>query len=166
MKSVRVVMSLLLVLGTLAVAAESDPRKSFDKLKSLAGAWQGKTSDGQPVDVTFRVTSGGSALMSEIMGKEDMISMFHLDGDRLLMIHYCSAGNQPRMKATTSPDGRMLRFDFIDATNLASPEAGHMQRVIFTFPDADHHTEEWFFVQDGKEAGHERFNLERKKPIE
>jgi hypothetical protein len=165
MKSVRVVMSLLLVLGTLAVAAESDPRKSFDKLKSLAGAWQGKTSDGQPVDVTFRVTSGGSALMSEIMGKEDMISMFHLDGDRLLMTHYCSAGNQPRMKATASPDGRMLRFDFIDATNLASPEAGHMQRVIFTFPDADHHTEEWFFVQDGKETAHQRFNLERKKPI-
>jgi len=34
-----------------------------------------------------------------------------------------------------------------------------------SFPDADHHTEEWFFVQDGKEAAHERFNLERKKPI-
>ena len=166
MKPVRVVMSLLLlVVATTAVAVESDAQKSFDKLKTLAGSWQGKTSDGQPVDVSFRVTSGGSALMSEIMGKEDMVSMFHLDGDRLLLTHYCGAGNQPRMKATASLDGKMLTFDFLDATNLASPQAGHMQRVIFTFPDADHHTEEWFFVQEGKEAGHERFNLERKKPI-
>jgi hypothetical protein len=165
MKLVRVGMSLLLVLAATAVAVESDAQRSFDKLKTLAGSWQGKSNSGQPVDVTFRVTSGGSAVLSEIMGEENMITMFHLDGDRLLLTHYCAAGNQPRMKATASPDGKTLRFEFLDATNLGSPQAGHMHRVIFTFPDADHHTEEWFFVQDGKEAAHERFNLERKKPI-
>jgi hypothetical protein len=165
MKLARVVMSWLLVLAATAVAVESDGQRSFDKLKTLAGSWQGKTSSGQAVEVRFRVTSGGSAVMSEIMGEENMITMFHLDGDRLLLTHYCAAGNQPRMKATASPDGKTLRFEFLDATNLGSPQAGHMHRVIFTFPDADHHTEEWFFVQDGKEAAHERFKLERKKPI-
>ena len=165
MKLARVVMSWLLVLAATAVAVESDGQRSFDKLKTLAGSWQGKTSSGQAVEVRFGVTSGGSAVMSEIMGEENMITMFHLDGDRLLLTHYCAAGNQPRMKATASPDGKTLRFEFLDATNLGSPQAGHMHRVIFTFPDADHHTEEWFFVQDGKEAAHERFNLERKKPI-
>ena len=55
---------------------------------------------GQPLEVTFRMTAGGSALMSEIHGHgpENMITMFHMDGDRLLMTHYCGAGNQPRMK--------------------------------------------------------------------
>jgi hypothetical protein len=165
MKLVRTVMSLLLVLVTSALAVESDAQKSFDKLKTLAGSWQGKTHADQPVEVTFRVTSGGSAVMSEILGEENMITMFHLDGDRLLLTHYCAAGNQPRMKATASPDGKTITFEFLDGTNLASALSGHMQRVIFTFPDADHHSEDWFFVRDGKEAEHERFNLERRKPI-
>src|ERR1700674_443658 len=50
--------------------------------------------------VTMRVTSMGNTLMHEMQprqGPEYQISMFHLDGDRLLMTHYCNAGNQPRM---------------------------------------------------------------------
>ena len=98
------------------------------------------------------------------MGDENMITMIHLDGDRLLLTHYCGAGNQPRMKATTSPDGKSISFDFVDATNLASPDAGHMHRVVFTIPDANHHSEEWIFLQNGKEA-RERFDLQRQKPM-
>jgi hypothetical protein len=162
MKAIRIATSLLLVLAATAVMAESDGQKSFQKLETLAGSWQGKNSNGQPVQVSFRVTSGGSAIMSEIQGGEDMVSMIHMDGDRLLLTHYCGAGNQPRMKATSSPDGKTITFDFLDATNLASPQAGHMNRVIFTIPDADHHSEEWIFLQDGKEA-RERFDLQRQK---
>ena len=164
MKAIRIATSLLLVLAATAVMAESDAQKSFDKLKTLTGSWKGKSSNGQPVQVSFRVTSGGSALMSEIQGGEDMITMFHLDGDRLMLTHYCGAGNQPRMKATASPDGETITFEFLDATNLASPQAGHMHRAIFTIPDSEHHTEEWFFEQDGKEV-HGRFELQRQKPM-
>lgn len=92
-----------------------------------------------------------------------MITMFHLDGDRLLMTHYCGAGNQPRMKAT-SADGKSIAFDFVDATNLASPDAGHMKRMVLTMVDANHHTEEWTFEDHGKEMK-ELFSLERQKPI-
>ena len=160
----RVALSLAFILITTAVFAQ-DAKKSFESLKSLAGTWQGKSPQGKPFQVTFRVTSGGSALMSEILGQEEnMVSMFHMDGDRLLMTHYCGAGNQPRMKASPSPDGKTITFDFIDATNLASPSAGHMHKMILTMIDADHHAEEWYFAQDGKEMK-ERFELERKKPI-
>ena len=92
--------------------------------------------------------------MSEIEdhGPHDMISMIHMDGpDRLLITHYCSAGNQPRMQASASPDGKTIAFDFVDATNLATPDAGHMQRVVFNVIDANHHTEDWTFVDHGKE---------------
>jgi hypothetical protein len=102
--------------------------------------------------------------MGEIMGKEDMISMFHLDGDRLLMTHYCGTGNQPRMKASTSPDGKTVTFDFLDATNLASADAGHMHRMVLNMIDADHHTETWSYLDHGKEMN-ETFDLQRKKPI-
>jgi hypothetical protein len=164
MKTMRTAVFMALALSTIVAAGETDAQKSFEKLKALDGTWEGKTSDGRSVRVSFRTTSNGSALMSEIMGDENMITMIHLDGDRLLLTHYCGAGNQPRMKATTSPDGKTITFDFVDATNLASPQAGHMQRVTFSIPDTNHHSEEWIFLQNGKEA-RERFDLQRQKPM-
>ena len=162
MKPVRIAISLLLLLTATAAFAESDAQKSFDKLKSLVGSWEGKGTEGQPMQISYRVTSGGSALLSEIQGKdEDMITMFHLDGDRLLMTHYCGAGNQPRMQATASPDGKTIVFSFLDATNLDSPQAGHMHHVVISVLDPNHHTEEWTFTNHGKEMN-EVFDLRRK----
>jgi hypothetical protein len=161
MKSFRIAIAPLLILFALAAVAQSDARSSFEKLKSLQGTWTGKNTQGQALQVLFRTTSAGSAIMSEIEGKEDMITMFHMDGDRLMMTHYCGAGNQPRMLAKTSPDGKTFTFVFLDATNLDSPTAGHMQRMVLTVIDESHHTEDWTFVEDGKEL-HEHFDLQRK----
>lgn len=161
----------LVVLIAVAVTATSilaqtnsltDAQKAFNAIKNLPGTWEGKSTEGEDVRVDFKVTSQGSAVMSEILGHEDMISMFHLDGpNRLLMTHYCATGNQPRMQATFSPDGKTMTFDFVDATNLASPDAGHMQRMVLTLVDDNHHTEEWIFVDHGKEHK-ELFDLRRK----
>jgi len=164
MKAFRYAVTIALVLCAGFALAQSNAQKSFDTLKTLAGNWEGKNNQGQTLRVEFRETAGGSALLSEIHGQgpENMISMFHLDVDRLLMTHYCGAGNQPRMKATLAPDGKSVAFEFIDATNLSSPEAGHMHHVVFTMPDADHHTEEWTFLDHGKEMK-ETFTLARAK---
>ena len=162
--SVRIAFAALAILISAAAFGQSDAQKSFTQLKSLSGTWQGKNSQGMPLEVTFRDTADGSALMSEIQGhgRENMISMIHLDGpNRLMITHYCSAGNQPRMQATVSPDGKTFTFDFVDATNLATPDAGHMQRVVFTIVDADHHTEDWTFTDHGKQMK-EFFDLRRK----
>ena len=163
MKSIRMALSLCLLLCVTVAWSQSAAQKSFDQLKSLTGSWEGKNNQGKPITVTFRDTAGGSAVMSEIHGHgpENMISMFHLDGpNRLMLTHYCGAGNQPRMTATASPDGKTLTFTFLDATNLATPDAGHMQRVVFTIIEANHHTEEWTFAAPGKEMK-EFFDLTR-----
>ena len=164
MKAFRYAVTIAIVLCAGGALAQSNAQKTFDTLKALTGNWEGKNNQGQTLRVEFRETAGGSALLSEIHGQgpENMISMFHLDGDRLLMTHYCGAGNQPRMKATLAPDGKSVAFEFIDATNLSSPEAGHMHHVVFTMPDADHHTEEWTFLDHGKEMK-ELFTLQRSK---
>jgi hypothetical protein len=165
----RIVVSVTILAAFIAVilnpslaVAESDAQKHFDQLKSLEGNWVGKNSQGQTLEVSFRMTAGGSALMSEIHGHgaENMITMFHLDGDRLLMTHYCGVGNQPRMKVV-SVDAKSVSFEFMDGTNIG-PGDGHMQRVTFTQPDANHHTEEWVFTAPGKELK-EVFVLERQK---
>ena len=61
-----IAVTLLVVLSASQLVAQSDARKSFDLLKGLEGSWAGKGSQGQPVEVNFRMTAGGSALMSEI----------------------------------------------------------------------------------------------------
>jgi hypothetical protein len=157
---------LLASLTALAAHAQSGAQQSFDSVKALAGNWEGKTQMSDPVQVSFRLTAGGSAVMSEIVSQmngksEDMITMFNMDGDRLLLTHYCEAGNQPRMKASASADGKTLTFDFLDATNLSSPDAPHMHRVVFSFIDGNHHTEEWHFAVGGKEMV-ETFDLQKK----
>ena len=101
--------------------------------------------------------------MSEIKNmKEDMITMFNLDGDRLLMTHYCGAATSPACWPAASPDGKTITFDFLDATNLASPDAAHMHHVVISMLDANHHTEEWTLTDHGKEMK-EVFDLRRKK---
>lgn len=164
MKSLRIVAAIAFLLSAAAVLAQSDAKSTFEHLKSLNGTWEGKANNSNSVKIVFRPTGGGSAIMSEIMGEEDMISMFHLDNDRVLMTHYCAAGNQPRMQGSMSPDGKTITFTFVDATNLASPNAGHMEHLVITMPDADHHSEEWTFVKDGKEIT-EHFDLARAKSM-
>ncbi len=161
-----IAISLVVLLSALAAYAQSSSRQSFDSVKALAGTWEGKNQMGDSVQVSYKLTAGDSAVMSDIQTSKpghdfDMITMFNMDGDRLLMTHYCSAGNQPRMQASASPDGKTITFDFVDATNLTASQPGHMQRVIFTFVDANHHIEEWHFAAPGKEIV-ERFDLQKK----
>jgi hypothetical protein len=162
MKAFAIAVCTATLLFTTAVFAQSDAQKSFNQLKSLTGSWEGKNSQGEPVQVSYRMTAGGSALMSEINGHgEDMISMIHFDGaNRLLLTHYCTAGNQPRMQASALPDGKTIMFSFVDATNLNSPQSGHMDHVAISMLDANHHTEEWTFTDHGKEMK-EIFDLKR-----
>jgi hypothetical protein len=155
MKFLRLTLSLLLWSTSDLVLAQSSAQRSFDQMKSLAGSWEASL-DGKAMHVSLRVTSMGNALMHEMTeaGKpDDPITMFSLDGDRLLLTHYCDAGNQPRMVATVSPDGKIITFNFLEATNLLNSQMGHMQRVTFKFIDSDHHTERWEFVMgDGKQV--------------
>jgi hypothetical protein len=162
MKSARIALSLFVL--SAPVLAQTSAQKSFDQLKTLAGSWQGTNSEGKPLQVSFRDTAGGSALMSEIqaMGHDNMISMFHLDGpNRLMLTHYCGVGNQPRMAATTSPDGKTITFDFLDATNVDSSSYGRMQRLVITMLDANHHTEEWTFAAAPGKDLKQLFDLKR-----
>jgi hypothetical protein len=164
-KSFRIATLIILAaLASVSAFAQTDAQKAFDAIKQMPGMWEGKASDGRAIQVSFKVVSGGSAVMSEILGQgpEDMVSMFHLDGpNRLLLTHYCGSGNQPRMQASVSADGKTFTFSFVDATNLATPDAGHMQKMVLTMLDANHHIEDWTYADHGKEMK-ESFDLRRK----
>src|SRR2546425_237227 len=164
MKSLRFVMFLILTslisLSTVAFA-QSDAQKSFDQLKTLAGSWEG-TFEGKPMGVSLRVTSMGHTLMHEMTragASDDPITMLYLDEDRLLLTHYCDAGNRPRMVGKATPDGKTVEFDLIDIAG--SMQHGHMHHAVFTTVDADHHTEDWTFMLPGDKMVHAHLDLKR-----
>jgi hypothetical protein len=175
MKSLRFMTFLVLMLLSSVAFAQSDAQKSFDKLKILAGTWKGPlTTDPAQPDVpnlgwvSLRVTSRGNALVHEMKEpgtpddptKDDPITMLYLDGDHLLLTHYCDAGNRPRMTGKMSPDGKTVEFDFLDVAG--STQYGHMHHAAFTIIDANHHTEDWtYMVGDKPVRAH--FDLQRTK---
>src|SRR5215472_3582495 len=188
MKSVRFMLPVVLTLLSTVAFAQSDTHKPTDKvtpseaeksftlLKTLAGTWQATVTTDPPLptmgngtntQVTMRVTSSGNALVHEIhqpdkrddASNEHPLTMLYLDGDRLLLTHYCDAGNRPRMAARTSPDGKTMEFDFLDVAG--SVQHGHMQHAVFTIVDDNHHIEEWTYLMPGDKPVHARIDLKR-----
>ena len=152
-------------------APKSEAQKSFENLKALAGKWEGPVSvqppapemaNGKPIHVSLRVTSMGNLLMHEMTSEDrpdDPITTIYLDGDQLLLTHYCDAGNRPRMVAKTSPDGKTVAFDFENISG--NTQYGHMHNAVFTIIDENHHTEDWTFILPGNKAMHAHFDLKR-----
>ncbi len=145
----------------------SGANAAFAQLKSMAGHWQATMADGGKANYDYEVVSDGTAVMERLMPHDpehttEMVTMYHLDGGRLLMTHYCSAGNQPRMAADSyAPNAHKLVFNYVDATNLKSADDGHMQHVEIDFVDANHVTQTWTFYKNQKAAMTETFRLTR-----
>lgn len=127
----------------------------FEKFKSLEGDWNGKSTKGWTDRLNFRTIAGGSVVVETSFDAhpgETMLTMFHLDGDRLLLTHYCVSGNQPRLVATgVSPDGNAVTFEFLDVTGIASRDEGHMDKAVFRFEGPDRMTSHWTWYQKGQE---------------
>jgi len=129
---------------------QSDAQKAFEKLKSLAGTWEG-TYMGMSGNVTIRVTSTGNAILHEMTASgrpDNPITMIYVDGDRLLLTHFCDSGNRPRMQGKLSPDGNTVTFDFLDVSGNTNEFLMH--DIVFTMVDADHHIEAFTYSVNGK----------------
>jgi len=138
----------------------------FERLKSLEGEWVGTSTRGWTEAITFRTIAGGSVVVETSFDAhpgETMMTMYHMDGARLMLTHYCVARNQPRLVATESSNGgRTVDFGFLDATGIPSRDSGHMDRATYTFLDDAHFTSRWTWYQDGAERWLEEIRYERK----
>lgn len=134
-------------------APSSDAQKAFDNMKSLAGSWQG-TIMNIPINVTIRPASSGTAILHEATTDgghppNHEITMFYVEGDRLLATHFCDAGNRARFEGKLSPDGKSSEFNLLDVAG--STKGGLVKRIVFTIIDANKHVVEFTFIKpDGK----------------
>src|SRR5262249_9971842 len=138
-----------------ASPADLNDGAAFAQLKSLAGDWESAAKSGKQ-RLHIEVVSGGSAVVerfesSELGPENAMLTVYYLNGGRLQLTHYCMAKNQPHMQARSFDSGSgELRFDFVDAVGLSSPQAGHMHNASFRFIDPDHFSADWQFYEGGK----------------
>lgn len=129
----------------------------FDRFKTLVGTWEGTGTHGEGGEateavVTYRLTAGGSALVETIGPGTpmEMVSVYHLDGEKLMMTHYCLANNQPTMIAVAGEKPGVVHLEFDSATNMPDPNAMHMHEATFEFLNDDHHRSTWQGYVDGQ----------------
>jgi hypothetical protein len=151
-------------------AAPITPNQSrvlFERMKTLAGEWKGKSTRGWEDGGQIRVIAGGSVIEFRSFDAhpgETMVTMVHLDGDRLLLTHYCVAKNQPRLIATEyNEESGSAVFEYLDGTGLASRETGHMDKMTLSIPDSDHYTTRWTWYSKGTERWMEEIHNQRAK---
>ena len=161
-----------------APAPKTEAQKTFEWMRNLAGEWEGAvtvTPDipqmrGAKLHLTMRVLSRGNTIAHEFqeVGKpldfmkydHPMTMIYLAEGKQQLeLVHYCDAGNRPRMRASASPDGKTVAFDFVDITGPTN--YGHMHSGVFTYIDENHHTEEWTFILPGNKPMRARMDLTR-----
>lgn len=154
--------------GDKAAAAAAKPAvpSKLDVIRKLAGDWVQVGEDGKPTNkvvATYRLTAGGSAVEETLFRgtPHEMITIYHMDGNDLVLTHYCVTGNQPRMKAEKQT-GDTLVFKCAGGTNMKSENDDHMHQATIIFKDDDHIQSAWEEFKDGKNVMTASLNLTRK----
>jgi hypothetical protein len=157
------------------LAGGLEAQTAFDELKSLAGTWRGKPegegveaeAEAEKVDEViheFRVSAAGTVVM-ETMGPgtdHEMINMYHVDGDDLVLTHYCAGGNQPTMRLDREKSTvAKLVFDFTGGTNLDPAVDAHIHSAEIKLGDPKKLESIWESYAGGKKAGTMTFHLAR-----
>lgn len=140
---------------------------------ALEGTWAGTVThthhspEGttEETEVTYEVTAGGTAVLEKIFegSDQEMVSVFHMDGDHLILTHYCALGNQPKLQATAPPADGKVTFDFVSGGNMKSTDEPHIHSAAFTIVGPDHIQSHWIMHAGGKPAGFAKMDLHRKK---
>lgn len=134
-----------------AATPSSATLSAFEKLKTLVGEWEardGVSYGGKPIRISYKLVSQGTGVMETYtqVGVDviDMVTVYHLDGDKLVLTHFCAVNNQVRLRAEPPVEGaKELHFSYIDASNLSVSHREVMNNLVITFQDRDHFTQTW-----------------------
>jgi hypothetical protein len=128
--------SCLLLVSHVDISAEekNSSAVAFERLKGLVGSWQAtEQSTSRTMTAQYSLTGGDHVLM-EVLG--GMSTAYHLDNGKLVLTHFCGAGNQPRMRVKAIDNGgRHIQFEMYDVTNLKSPDAYRSTSLDVRFND-------------------------------
>lgn len=153
----RSIFAAVVVVSPVLCFAGPRPRAevAFQKLQSLAGHWAGTDEQGKALQTHFQNVVSNTAVMETLTEPSgmQMLTMYSVDRNSILLLHYCPTNNQPRMRAIPEPGPiHALTFSYQGAANLPNPMAGHEYRLVLVFNDQDHITEHWTWRSAGKDT--------------
>ncbi len=173
--SVTLICGFALAIAPPVQAGGVDAEAVFEQLKSLEGTWRGEPeAKGEEAEAEaetaghavheFRVSAAGTVVM-ETMGPgtdHEMINMYHVDGDDLVLTHYCAGGNQPKMRLDREHStAEKMVFDFAGGTNFDPAVDPHIHAAEIAIVGHDRIDSVWTSYSGGEPVGGMTFHLSR-----
>jgi len=189
MKRATVLVVSLALVGAVAAAAQSrkgrpkpasgapetviyDAASAMAFLASRAGDWEsgsGEHEHGGPAAgphsiVTVRTKAAGSAVVQTYAAGTpgEMETIFHMDGDQLLLTHYCVLQNAPILRFERSNKPGELKFVFQGGTNFDPKLDAHLHETTIQIKDQDTVEQTSTVYANGKASPERRVVLHRK----
>jgi hypothetical protein len=144
---------------------ELDGVFAFDYLKKLSGEWSARQADGhERPGQTFEVHSAGRLLLGTSFPGTDqeLVSVFHLDGEDLVLVIYDPAGSEPRLRfdPRKSYPGRYY-FRLAGGTGFDRTRDRHIHEASIKFLNVNQIEMEWVTFDGLTRSGTRSLRLER-----
>ncbi|MEK6324925.1 MAG: hypothetical protein AABN33_25055 [Acidobacteriota bacterium] len=145
-----------------------DAASAFEFLKTLAGDWERGSGDHEhgssSRSASFKVTAAGSSVVETLYAGQptEMVSIFHMDGNQLLLTHYCALKNAPIMKFVKSDKPGEIQFAFHGGTNFDPKVDTHVHQGVFQIKDKNTVESTFVAFANGKPRPEGRAILKRK----
>ncbi|MGD9691714.1 MAG: hypothetical protein AB7G17_02615 [Phycisphaerales bacterium] len=170
-----------IVLAASSLAGQPDARPDFPlqkaaaenpmhtAIRSLVGRWESDDNDGDgkpEVVCEYRTTAGGSAVVETLFPgqPEEMVTIYHLDGDSIGVTHYCMMGNQPYLKSIDGSTAKRISFECAGGPNVDRSGGDYMGSLVLEIgDDGKSLTQHWGHFTKGAKAGEMAFELHRTK---
>ena len=123
-----------------------DAQSAMAFLTSTSGEWvsgSGQHEHGAPAGnrgvVSVKTKAAGSAVVHTYGAgtPNEMETIFHMDGDQLLLTHYCALQNAPVLTFQKSDKPGELKFVFQGGTNFDPKVDAHLHDSSFVIKDKD-----------------------------
>ena len=148
------------------VPANPSAQAQFERLKGLVGEWEVEDTQGElpPGTISYRLTAGGSTLVENLFVGSDheMLSVYHLDGEDLVMQHFCVMQNAPKMRARAGGDPDAIDFECEGGTNIESCEDPHIHGSRFELVGPNEVRTACTMIQKDQPNAEKVFTLRRK----
>lgn len=152
MRLSTLLVAVLLSVPSLCLADDSPALRVYGELKDLVGTWK-STNPENPTSIEIRLMANESALVETwtMSPTRQSMTVYALDGDRLLATHYCPQGNAPRLAYASTDDTGAHHFEFLDGTNLQDPESSHEHAFMIRAEANGTVTRTEIYIQNGTE---------------
>jgi hypothetical protein len=124
---IRVVLFTVMVLAASVVHGKDfNAEATFEELKALVGDWK-SSNPSSSTTANYRLIANGFALVETwtMSPTRQSMTVYTMDGSRLIATHYCPQGNAPRLEMTSTDKSGTHYFLFFDGANIQDKSRSH-----------------------------------------